>query len=57
VSKNLLNEIQYNQNFTRGTANHNRPTLSSSFGRSSRPIVIENIIVLDGQVIDKRIKE
>jgi hypothetical protein len=43
---------------TRGTGNTNGPTVSSggSFG-SSKPIVIENIIMLDGQVIDKRIKK
>jgi ribosome-associated protein YbcJ (S4-like RNA binding protein) len=44
---------------TRGTSNHGGgPTVSSggSFG-SSKPIVIENIIMLDGHVIDKRIKK
>jgi hypothetical protein len=43
---------------TRGTGNHGVPTVSStSGGGSSRPIVIENIVILDGQVIDKRIKK
>ena len=38
--------------------NHLEPTLiSSSFGgRNWGPIVIENIVILDQQVIDKRIK-
>jgi hypothetical protein len=44
---------------TRGTGNHTGPTVSSSSGGggSSRPIVIENIITLDGQVIDKKIRK
>jgi hypothetical protein len=43
---------------TTGTGNHTGPTVSSSeAGRNSGPIVIENIIMLDGQVIDKRIKK
>lgn len=42
----------------RGTRNHSGPTVSSGgeFG-GSKPIIIENIITLDGQVIDKRIKK
>ena len=42
----------------RGTRNHRGPTVSSGgeFG-GSKPIIIENIITLDGQVIDKRIKK
>ena len=44
---------------TRGTGNHSGPTVSSGggFGGSNRPIVIENIITLDGQIIDKRIRK
>ena len=42
---------------TKGTGNHNGPTVSASGGGSSRPIVIENIIMLDGRVIDKRIRK
>jgi hypothetical protein len=45
---------------TRGTGNHGGPTVSSSYGGggvSSKPIVIENIIMLDGQVIDRRIRK
>lgn len=30
---------------------------SGGFGSSSKPIVIENIVMLDGQVIDKRIRK
>jgi hypothetical protein len=46
------------QPLTRGTGNHGGPTVSSSFsGGSSKPIVIENIIILDGPVIDKRIRK
>jgi hypothetical protein len=43
---------------TRGTGNQSGPTVSSGerFG-GSRPIVIENIITLDGQIIDKRIRK
>ena len=44
---------------TRGTGNQSGPTVSSGgrFGGSNRPIVIENIITLDGQIIDKRIRK
>jgi hypothetical protein len=46
------------QPLTRGTGNHGGPTVSSGgFGSSSKPIVIENIVMLDGQVIDKRIRK
>jgi hypothetical protein len=42
---------------TRGTGNTSGPTVSSGGGGGgSRPIVIENIITLDGQVIDKGIR-
>ena len=43
---------------TRGTGNNTGPTVSSD-GRSggSKPIVIENIITLDGRIIDKRIRQ
>jgi hypothetical protein len=43
---------------TRGTGNHAGPTVSSGgrFG-GGQPIVIENIITLDGQVIDRRIRK
>ena len=43
---------------TRGTGNQSGPTVSSGgrFGRS-KPIIIENIITLDGHVIDKRITQ
>ena len=42
---------------TRGTGNHSDPTVSSGGGfGGSKPIIIENIITLDGQVIDKRIR-
>jgi hypothetical protein len=39
---------------TRGTRNHGGPTVSSGRGSSGsgRPIVIENVITLDGQVIE-----
>ena len=42
----------------RGTGNTSGPTVSSGGGGGggSRPIVIENIITLDGQIIDKRIR-
>jgi hypothetical protein len=41
------------QPLTRGTGNQGGPTLSSSCGGGSgRPIVIENIIALEGQVRD-----
>jgi hypothetical protein len=44
---------------TRGTGNTSGPTVSSGggFGGSNRPIVIENIIILDGRIIDKRIRQ
>ena len=44
---------------TRGTGNHTGPTVSSGTdgGRGGGPIVIENIITLDGHVIDKRIRK
>ena len=44
--------------FTRGTGNHAGPTVSNGgrFG-GGQPIVIENIITLDGQVIDRRIRK
>ena len=42
---------------TRGTGNHSGPTVSSIDEFGSKPIIIENIITLDGQVIDKRIKK
>ena len=45
---------------TKGTGNHTGPTVSSGGGGrggSGRPIIIENIIMLDGHVIDKRIKK
>ena len=44
---------------TRGTGNHSGPTVSSGKGHggSGRPIVIENIITLDGRIIDKRIRQ
>ncbi|HEU5461712.1 MAG TPA: hypothetical protein VFU79_05525 [Nitrososphaeraceae archaeon] len=45
------------QPLTRGTGNHGGPSVSSSGRGSSRPIVIENIIMLDGRVIDKRIRK
>jgi hypothetical protein len=46
------------QPLTRGTGNHIGPTVSSGSGNGrSGPIVIENIVVLDGQVIDRRIKK
>ena len=46
------------QPLTRGTGNHGGPTVSSqSGGGGSRPVVIENIIVLDGHVIDRRIRK
>ncbi len=39
------------------TKNHNGPTVSSGGGfGGSKPIIMENIITLDGQVIDKRIR-
>ena len=41
---------------TRGTGNHFGPTAGSG-GGGSRSVVIENIVVLDGRVIDKRIRE
>ena len=43
----------------RGTGNQSGPTVSrgGSFGGSGRPIVIENIITLDGRIIDKRIRQ
>ena len=43
---------------TRGTGNQSGPTVSSDgkFG-GSKPIVIENIITLEGQVIDRRIRK
>ncbi len=43
---------------TRGTGNQSGPTVSSGgrFG-GSKPIVIENIITLEGQVIDRRIRK
>ena len=43
---------------TKGTGNHSGPMVSSSgrFG-GSKPIVIENIITLDGRIIDKRIRK
>ena len=43
---------------TRGTGNQSGSTVSSGgrFG-GFRPIVIENIITLDGQIIDKRIRK
>ena len=46
------------QPLTRGTGNQSGPTVSSG-GRlgGSRPIVIENIITLDGQIKDKRIRK
>jgi hypothetical protein len=40
----------------RGTGNHDRPTVQSGGGYGgSRLIVIENIVTLDGRVIDRRI--
>jgi hypothetical protein len=42
---------------TRGTGNHTGPTVSSGGSRGGGPMVIENIIMLDGQVIDKRIRK
>jgi hypothetical protein len=44
------------QPLTRGTGNRNGPTVSSGGFGNNRPIIIENIVVLDGQVIDRRIK-
>ena len=43
---------------TRGTGNQSGPTVSSDgrFG-GGQPIVIENIITLDGQVIDRKIRK
>ena len=45
------------QPLNRGTSNHDGPTVSSSMEGGSKPIVIENIIMLDWQVIDKRIRK
>ena len=43
---------------TRGTGNSNGPTVSSGGGyRGSRLIVIENILILYGQLIDRRIRK
>ena len=44
---------------TRGTGNQSGPTVSSGgrFGGGGQPIVIENIITLEGQVIDRRIRK
>ena len=37
---------------------HQVPTVSGGFGSgSNRPIVIKNIITLDGQIIDRRIRK
>ena len=58
MSEGFAPELVTVQPLTRGTANHSGPTVSSggSFG-GSRPIVIENIITLEGNVIDKRIRQ
>ncbi len=44
---------------TRDTGNRSIPTFSTGgrFGGSGRSIGIENIITIDGQIIDKRIKK
>jgi hypothetical protein len=43
------------QPLTRATGNQGGPTVSSGGGfGGSKPIVIENIIMLDGRVIDKK---
>ena len=48
--------ISNSYTINKGTGNQSSPTVSSggSGGRST-PIIIENIITLDGHVIDKRI--
>ena len=47
------------QPLTRETGNHSDAIVSRGrgFGGSNRLIVIENIITLDGQIIDKRIRK
>jgi hypothetical protein len=46
------------QPLTRGTGNHGGPTVSAGGGGGGgRPVIIENIIMIDGRVIDKRIRK
>ena len=44
-------------NIKKNKYNHSEITVSSLFDALTKPIIIENIITLDGQIIDKRIRK